>query len=46
MGKIILLKKLEEMSKDEFFINKFIILYLDWEDELFNFMYLIKYDSF
>ena len=45
MGKTTLLKKLEEMSKDEPFTNKFTTLYLDWEDELSNLMYPIKHDS-
>ena len=45
MGKTTLLKKLEKMSKDEPFTNKFTTLYLDWEDELSNLMYPIKHDS-
>ena len=45
MGKTTLLKKLEEMSKDEPFTNKFTTLHLDWEDELSNLMYPIKHDS-
>lgn len=45
MGKTTLLKKLEEMSKDEPFTNKFTTLYLNWEDELSNLMYPIKHDS-